>query len=127
MKRAFISFDFDSGENLRNALIGQAKHSDSPFEVADWSVRKPFPGNWEEKVRSRIRKTNLTVVIYGEHTDKARDVAVELTITREEKKPYFLLNGRSNKNCKKPSAALPSDGMYLWTWDNLKKLIAGAR
>jgi len=38
MKRAFISFDFDHDEELRNALIGQAKNPDSPFNIADWSV-----------------------------------------------------------------------------------------
>ena len=35
MKRAFISFDFDHDEELRNALVGQAKNSDSPFRIAD--------------------------------------------------------------------------------------------
>lgn len=37
-KRAFISFDFDHGEELRNALVGQAKNPDSPLNIAGWSV-----------------------------------------------------------------------------------------
>lgn len=37
-KRAFISFEVDHGEELRNALVGQAKNPDSPLNIADWSV-----------------------------------------------------------------------------------------
>jgi hypothetical protein len=126
-KRVFISFDFDHDEDLRNLLVGQAKNPDSPFDIADWSVKEPLTGNWKDKVRERIRKTDLTIVICGEWTHTATGVAVELKITREEKKPYFLLWGRSEKNCTKPNTALISDKIYKWTWDNLKKLIGGAR
>ena len=94
MKRAFISFDFDHDEELRNALVGQAKNPDSPFQIADWSVRERFETNWREQVRHRIRRTDLTIVICGEYTHQAKGVAAELTITREERKPYFLLRGR---------------------------------
>lgn len=127
MKRAFISFDFDNDEALRNLLVGQSKNPESPFGVADWSVKEPFPRNWEEKVRNRIRRTDLTIVICGEHTYSASGVATELTITREEQNPYFLLKGYSNRTCEKPRTAFRSDKMYTWTWNNLKLLISGAR
>ena len=127
MKRAFISFDFDHDEELRNALVGQAKNPDSPFEIADWSVHEPFDDNWRQRVRGRIRRTDLTIVICGEHTHDARGIAAELTITQEERKPYFLLKGRPNKTCTKPRTALRSDNIYNWTWPNLQKLIAGQR
>ena len=127
MKRAFISFDFDHDEELRNALVGQAKNSDSPFEIADWSVRERIESNWKEQVRNRIRRADLTIVICGEHTNQAKGVAAELTITQEEGKPYFLLRGRPDKPCHKPAMARSSDKIYKWSWDNLKKLIAGQR
>ena len=127
MKRAFISFDFDHDEELRNALVGQAKNPDSPFEIADWSVRERFESNWKEQVRSRIRKTDLTIVICGEHTHTARGVAAELTITQEENKPYFLLRGRPQRICRQPAMAHNTDTMYKWSWDNLKNLISGQR
>lgn len=126
-KRAFISFDFDHDEELRNTLVGQAKMSDSPFSIADWSVKERLSGNWKEKVRERIRKTDLTIVICGEHTHTAKGVAAELTITREERKPYFLLKGRRDKTCTKPAMALKSDEIYKWSWGNLKQLIVGKR
>ena len=128
MKRAFISFDFDHDEDLRNLLKGQAKHPDSPFEMADWSVHDPFITNWKERVRERIRKTDLTIVICGEYTYTAQGVADELTITRQEGKPYFLLRGRRHdKACRKPATASSDDIIHNWTWPKLKNLIAGQR
>lgn len=126
-KRAFISFDFDHDEDLRNLLVGQAKNPDSPFSIADWSIKEHLTGNWKEKVRERICGTDLTIVICGEWTHTASGVADEVRITREEAKPYFLLWGRGDKTCTKPISALPSDKIYKWTWDNLKALIGGAR
>ncbi len=125
--RAFISFDFDHDEDVKNLLAGQAKNADSPFEFADWSVKAALTGDWKEKVRARVRKTDLTIVICGEQTHTAAGVAAELTITREEKKAYFLLAGRSDKTCTKPTSAFETDKIYNWTWDNLKALIGGAR
>ena len=127
VKRAFISFDFDHDEELRDALVGQVKNPDSPFSIADWSVHEPFDSNWRQRVRDRIRRTDLTIVICGEHTDTARGVAAEVSITREEGNPYFLLWGRPNGRCRKPGMTLGSDQIYGWTWDNLRKLIAGQR
>jgi len=39
MKRVFVSFDFDNDENLKHALVAQAKNPDSPFVIADYSVK----------------------------------------------------------------------------------------
>ena len=127
MKRAFISFDFDHDEELRDALVGQAKLPQSPFSIADWSVQEAMAGNWRAKVRGRIRRTDLTIVICGEHTHSAKGVAAELTITQEEHRPYFLLRGRPQRTCTKPAGAFASDKIYSWTWDNLRRLIAGER
>ena len=127
MKRVFISFDFDHDEVLRKALVYQARRPDSPFRMADCSVYESFDKNWKAKVRRRIRGTDLTIVICGEHTHVAKGVAAELTITQEEGKPYFLLRGRPKKTCRRPAMALKSDKIYKWTWKNLNMLIAGCR
>lgn len=126
-KRVFISFDFDHDSDLKTMLVGQAKNTDTPFELADWSVKEPMTGDWKEKARTRIKSTDLMVVICGEHTDTATGVSAELSIAQEEKKPYFLLWGRADKACKKPKAAKDSDKIYKWTWEILKKLIGGDR
>ncbi len=125
--RVFISFDFDHDADLRNLLVGQAQNPDTPFEIKDRSLKEPLTGNWKDKVRQRMDNIDVVIVICGEATHKAAGVAAELAIAREEKRPYFLLYGRSDKTCTKPTTALESDKMYKWTWDNLKTLIAGGR
>lgn len=126
-KRVFTSFDFDHDADLRVMLVGQSKNPDTPFEMVDWSVQEAISGNWKDKVRTRIKNTDLVVVICGEHTDKAAGVSTELEIAQGEKVPYFLLWGRSDKTCKKPKSAKESDKIYSWTWENLKTLIGGGR
>lgn len=125
--RVFTAFDYDHDESLRNLLMGQSKHPDSPFEMQDWSVKEPFPGDWKAKVRSRIRSVDQVIVLCGQHTHLATGVSAELSIAKEENKPYFLLWGYSDKNCTKPTSATSDDKIYRWTWDNLKALIAGNR
>ena len=126
-KRVFISFDYDHDLDLKNLLVGQSKNEDSPFEIADWSVKEEISGDWKSKVRERIKKVDVVAVICGQYTDTATGVSVEVKIAQEEDIPYFLLWGRSGKTCKKPKSAKQSDKIYKWTWDNLKKLIHGAR
>ncbi len=125
--RVFTGFDFDHDEDLRNLLVGQSKNSDSPFELADCSVKELMTGDWKAKVRTRIKSVDQVIIICGQHTDTATGVSAELSIAKDEGKPYFLLYGRSDKTCKKPNSASSSDTMYKWTWDNLKQLIGGSR
>ena len=127
MARVFISFDYDNDAELARTLVGQANQQDSPFSIKDCSLRGPVTEKWRVKVRDLIRAADLVIVICGKHTDVASGVAAELSITREENKPYFLLRGRPNDACKKPRMTLKDDEIYKWTWKNLKMLIAGAR
>ena len=123
-KSAFISFDYDHDNDLRGNLVAQAKKPESPFSITDWSVQEPIDENWRREVRDLIRRADLTIVTCGEHTHHAAGVAAEVTIAREEGKPYFLLQGRKRKTCTKPRTARKRDKMHRWTWGNLKKLIA---
>jgi hypothetical protein len=124
--RVYICFDYDHDQDLKNLLVGQSKNPDSPFEIADWSIKEPS-ADWKAKARERIRRVNQVAVICGLGTDTAIGVNEEIRIARSEQKPYFLLAGRASGSNKKPTAADASDKMYTWTWANLKTLIAGGR
>jgi len=126
-KRVFISFDYDHDLDLKNLLVGQSKNSDTPFEIADFSIKEAISEDWKKKARTRIKGCNVVVVICGLHTNTATGVSAEVKIAQEEGVDYFLLWGRKDKACKKPTAAKSSDKIYKWTWDNLKALIGGAR
>ncbi len=126
-KRVFISFDYDNDLDLKNLLVGQSKNSDTPFEIADFSIKEAISEDWKKKARTRIKGCDVVTVICGLHTNTATGVSAEVKIAQEEGVDYFLLWGRNDKTCKKPTAAKSSDTIYKWTWDNLKALIGGAR
>lgn len=127
-KRTFISFDFDNDEELKDALVGQARQDRSPFSVADWSLQEEQKEwEWKDKARERIKRAEVVVVICGTKTHQAPGVAAELAMVQQLKKPYFLLRGRPDKQCSKPSTAKVSDKMYKWSWKNLEALFAGKR
>lgn len=126
-KKAFISFDYDHDEELKMALIGQAKNPDSPFSINDMSIKEAITSNWKYYARQRIRNCDVVIVICGRYTNTATGVSAELTIAQEEKIPYFLLCGRRDGNVVKPRGALSTDKIYTWSWENLKLLINGYR
>lgn len=125
--RVFISFDYDHDVTLKTFLVGQSKHEDSPFELADWSIKEHIDTNWKDKARKRIRSVDVVCVICGQNTNTATGVSAEVKIAQEEGIPYFLLWGYTDLKCVKPIAANDSDKIYKWTWSNLKSLIGGAR
>ncbi|WP_430250436.1 TIR domain-containing protein [Neorhizobium sp. DAR64860/K0K1] len=125
--RVFISFDYDHDSFLKEAMVGQSKLADSPFELADWSIKEHIDGNWKAKATTRIRSVDVVAVICGAHTNTAVGVSAELKIAQSEGKPYFLLAGYKEKTNVKPTAAAASDKIYNWTWPNLKLLIGGSR
>jgi transcriptional regulator of nitric oxide reductase len=51
-KRVFISFDYDHDLDLKNLLVGQAKNEDSPFEIADFSIKEAISEDWKKKART---------------------------------------------------------------------------
>ena len=124
--RLFVSFDYDNDETLKTFLIGQSKNPDTPFDVTDASVKDHLTGDWQAKVRGRINNADVVCVLCGTRTHTAKGVAIELAITKDLRKPYFLLKGYSQATCTKPAGA-DADTMYNWTWENLKLLIHGNR
>ena len=124
-QRAFISFDYDNDARLKDLLVGQAKNPDTPFEIADWSI-KTASSDWKDQARKRIKASGLVIVLCGKSTNTATGVNVEHFIAKEEGIPYFLLAGYQ-EGSKKPISASTTDKMYNWTWENLKSLVKGNR
>lgn len=126
-KRVFISFDYDNDSFLKDALVGQARNDDSPFEIADHSIKEAIPHNWEQKAATKISGVDVIVVICGTRTPWATGVATELAIAQRLGKPYFLLRGYSDRQCLAPTTAKYTDKIYDWTWQNLDLLLKGHR
>ena len=120
-KRVFVSFDFDEDRRLKEFIIQQARNSDSPFSVIDHSLKEAAPErSWKDKARSAIKRSEIVLVMVGPKTHKAPGVLAEVKMAREEGKPIVQVIGYKNGDY----TAVPNAGrLYLWNWDNLKKLL----
>lgn len=122
-RNVFVSFDYDHDVRLKDAIIGQSKYPNSPFNIIDFSMKEAAPQrSWRAYARRRIERSSVVLVLCGEHTHKAKGVSEEIRIARELGKPCFLLRGYPDRRCRKPVAA-PRTKMYEWTWKNLKAII----
>jgi hypothetical protein len=120
--KVFVSFDFDYDHTLKEFIIGQSKHADSPFTVIDLSLKEAAPEKeWEEKARAAISRADVMLVMLGSHTARAPGVLKEVLMATELKKPCFQVIGYKNGSS---SWAVPGAGrVYSWNWENLKKLL----
>ena len=74
-KRVFVSFDFDNDKVLKDFIIGQARLADSPFEVADHSLKESQPErDWEWKAHQAISRAEMFIVMLGPKTKRASGV-----------------------------------------------------
>ena len=120
--RVFVSFDFDNDRALEIFIVGQSKLPDSPFEIENWSMKEAAPeNNWEAEARARIKRSDTVIVMVGPKTYRARGVLKEVKIARALGKQVIQVIGYKDGNY----TPVPDAGrLYLWNWDNLKKLLA---
>jgi len=118
--RVFVSFDFDNDKFLKDALIGQSKNSDSPFEIEDWSLKEAAPeANWVAEATNKIKRSKYLVVVVGEKTHKAPGVKKEAKIAQAEGVTRFQI-----KPADKSYQWVEGGGTHLnWTWPNLKNYL----
>jgi hypothetical protein len=121
-KKVFVSFDFDNDRVLKDFILGQARHADSPFEVVDHSLKEAAPErDWPTKARAAIKRSDLVLVMVGRQTHRAQGVLREVTMAREEGTPIVQVIGYKDGEY----TAVPNAGrLYAWNWDNLKRLLA---
>lgn len=121
--RVFVSFDFGNDLALYHFIIGQARLPDSPFTVADHSLKEEAPqAQWERRARAAIARSDVFIVMLGPSTVTARGVRKEIAIANALGIRRFRIIGyRSGSR----SWAVPGAGRtYLWNWENLNRLLA---
>lgn len=120
-KRVFVSYDFDNDKTLKDFIVGQARLSDSPFEIIDFSLKEAAPlKTWEEKAQAAIKRSEIVLVMVGRNTHKASGVLKEVRIAGEEGKTIVQVIGYKEGDY----TAVPDAGrLYRWNWENLKKIL----
>lgn len=122
-KKVFVSFDYDNDKTLKDFIIGQAKNSDSPFEVSDHSLKEAKPEkDWLEHAKRAIGRSDIFIIMLGPKTKNASGVLKELNAAIEKNKPKFQIIGYRDGTS---DLAVPGGGRtYSWNWENLKKLLS---
>jgi hypothetical protein len=122
-KRVFVSFDFDNDKTLKDFIIGQAKNSDSPFEVSDHSLKESKPEkDWLEHAKAAIKRSEVFIVMLGPKTKSAAGVKKEVAVAKGLGKTRFQIIGYKDGSA---DWAVPDGGrVYSWNWENLKNLLS---
>jgi len=119
-KRVFVSFDFDHDKVLKDFIVGQSKNPDSPFEIADWSMKEAAPEkNWEEEARNRINRSAVVIVMVGDYTHNAPGVLKEVQFARDAGKPIYQIIGYRHGS---PELVPNAGPLRSWNWESLKTL-----
>jgi hypothetical protein len=120
-KKVFVSFDYDNDKALKDFIIGQSKHPDSPFDVIDTSIKEAQPmKTWEDKARAAIQRSDVVVVMVGPVTYKAPGVLKEVKMARDAAVKIIQVIGYRDGNY----TPVPDAGrLYSWSWENLKNLL----
>jgi hypothetical protein len=120
-KRVYVCFDFDNDKTLKGFIIGQSRLPDTPFEIADWSMKEAAPQrHWEEEASDRISRSDVVLVMVGATTYRAPGVLKEVKMARDARKPIFQVIGYRDSS---PTPVPDAGRLYAWNWDNLKKLL----
>ena len=109
-------------ENTLGKRVGAKRLIDSPFEVADHSLKEAAPEyNWEKKADAAIARSDIVIVMVGRHTHRAQGVIKEINMARNRNKKIVQVIGYKDGNY----TAVPGAGrLYSWNWENLKNLLS---
>ena len=120
-KRAFISFDFDRDKTLKDFMVAQAKLPDSPFTMADWSMKEAAPErNWKAEAEGRIKRCDVVIVMVGNQTHRAPGVLAEVEMARRNGIKIVQVIGYKDSS---PKSVPRAGTLYCWNWKNLKNIL----
>lgn len=66
-KVVFIAFAIED-ERQRDFLKGQSLHPRAPFEFIDMSVKQAYDKDWQEKVRTRIKRSDGIIALISKNS-----------------------------------------------------------
>lgn len=121
-KRIFISFAVED-KNIRDLLVGQANHPDTPFEFIDMSVKTPWDNKWKTHCRERIGSCDGMIALVSKNTCSAEGALWEIKCAYEQGIPVMAMYiGDAAKGCRIP-LGLSGKRIHDWSWPNLKHFI----
>jgi hypothetical protein len=121
-KRIFTSFAIED-RGIRDLLVGQRLHTDTPFEFTDMSVKEAWDERWKTQCRSRILGCDGVIGLITHNTPSAVGQLWELQCAYNERKPVLLLYGYSDKRPSTIPEVLAGKRIDTWTWDRIANFV----
>jgi hypothetical protein len=118
---AFISFAMEDAR-IRDLFVGQGKHSDTPWEITDWSAREAFDDRWKTRMRPRISRCRVVILLVGKTTHQAEGALWEVRCGLEEGVPAFGVWISKTERGPVP-ACLSANSIIEWTWAGVGEMI----
>ena len=84
-KVIFIAFAIED-ERQRDFLKGQSLHPRAPFEFIDMSVKQAYDKDWQDRVRTRIRRSDGVIVLVSKNSLTSSGQKWEIQCARKEGK-----------------------------------------
>lgn len=122
--RAFISFAAED-ERIRDLFVGQGKLTETPWEIADWSIHEPFTEKWKTQARERIRRTDVVIMLVGKNTWAAEGAIWEVNCGTGEGKKAFGVHISKDDKGRIPSC-FTEKNVIEWTWNGVADMIRKA-
>ena len=116
-KVVFVAFAIED-ERQRDFLKGQSLKTDSPFEYIDMSVKEAYDSNWQDRVQTRIRRSDGVIALVSKSSLSSSGQKWELSCARAERKKILGVWAYRDDR-----ADLPGVRTVVWTWDTIAKFI----
>lgn len=85
-KVIFVAFAIED-ERQRDFLKGQSLHPRAPFEFIDMSVKQAYDSDWQDKVRTRIRRSHGVIALISKDSLTSTGQRWEIQCAKDEGKP----------------------------------------
>lgn len=122
--RTFISFDFDNNAQHKLLFAGQAKNSNTPFNITDWSSKAALPqSTWEKQISAKIAACNIMIVLVGRNIATATGVKKEIEMAQSNDVPYFGVYIDGANTFSVLPAGLRRNRVIEWDWDQIARAI----
>ncbi len=118
---AFISFAFED-IRIRDLFVGQSRHSETPWDIADHSAHEPFTENWRSQMRRRIARSDVVIQLIGRDTHQAEGAIWEVQAALELGIPAFGIWVSKQDRGPLPRCFRP-EHVIDWNWESIAQMI----
>jgi hypothetical protein len=122
--RAFISFAAEDAQ-ARDLFVGQSRHPDTPWELADFSLHEPFENAWKTQTKPRIKGCDVVIALIGKGTHQAQGALWEIETAKQLGVPVFGVHISKDDKGKLPGCMFGIPVIH-WKWEGIAKQIKKA-